>query len=178
MTMDRILDDFRSNIGNDLKREDLGTRVDLHNIKQKYNVMQNSKLHKSDTTIHNNKKALNMQEKFKEKAISLANKINNLKNNGHLKVALKKLNSIEAFIDATLNNDELPNNFNKKLNEPPNKTLNYKKCSSLQKNMKQEKVNVLVKPSQVETEHFDNVLLQKKYYILYCNENEHSYFKK
>jgi len=37
VTIGRILDDFRDNIGNNLKREDLITRVDLHNIKQKYN---------------------------------------------------------------------------------------------------------------------------------------------
>jgi len=34
VTMERILDDFRGNIGSNLKREDLITRADLHNIKQ------------------------------------------------------------------------------------------------------------------------------------------------
>ena len=41
-------------------------------------------------TLENNK-TINMQEQFKEKAISLANKINNIKNNEHLQEALKKI---------------------------------------------------------------------------------------
>ncbi|KAE9521927.1 hypothetical protein AGLY_017661 [Aphis glycines] len=70
-----------------------------------------------------NKKTINMQEQFKEKAISLANKINNIKNSKHLKQALKQLNSIEAFIDATSNNDETLEDFSKTINETPNKKL-------------------------------------------------------
>ncbi|XP_008179308.1 uncharacterized protein LOC103308155 [Acyrthosiphon pisum] len=51
VTMERILDDFRGNIGSNLKREDLITRADLHNIKQKYNItMQDGQLHKNDAT--------------------------------------------------------------------------------------------------------------------------------
>ena len=38
VTFKRILDDVRENIGNSLKREDLITRSDLHNIKQKNNL--------------------------------------------------------------------------------------------------------------------------------------------
>lgn len=178
MTIERILDDSKSNIGSDLKRENLVTRANLHNIKQNYNIiMQDGQLHKSGNTIYNNKKALNMQE-FKEKAISLTNKINNLKNNDHLKMSLKELNSIQVFIDTASNNDELPHDFSEQLNEPLNKKLNYKTHSFLQKNEKQENINELIKPSQVETEHFNNVLLQKKSYNLYCNQSEHSYFKK
>jgi len=49
--MERILDDFRGNIGSNLKREDLITRADLHNVKQKYNItMQDGQLHKNDAT--------------------------------------------------------------------------------------------------------------------------------
>jgi len=51
VTIGRILDDFRDNIGNNLKREDLITRADLHNIKQKYNInIQDGQLHKDDST--------------------------------------------------------------------------------------------------------------------------------
>ncbi|XP_050065173.1 uncharacterized protein LOC126554109 [Aphis gossypii] len=49
--MERILDDFRGNIGSNLKREDLITRADLHNVKQKYNItIQDGQLHKNDAT--------------------------------------------------------------------------------------------------------------------------------
>jgi len=49
--MERILDDFRGNIGSNLKREDLITRADLHNVKLKYNItMQDGQLHKNDAT--------------------------------------------------------------------------------------------------------------------------------
>ncbi|XP_060845994.1 uncharacterized protein LOC132925633 [Rhopalosiphum padi] len=51
VTMERILDDFRDNIGSNLKREDLITRADLHNVKQKYNItIQDGQLHKNDAT--------------------------------------------------------------------------------------------------------------------------------
>jgi len=49
--MDRILDDFRGNIRSNLKREDLITRADLHNIKQKYIItMQDGQFIKNDPT--------------------------------------------------------------------------------------------------------------------------------
>ncbi|KAF0707929.1 Transporter [Aphis craccivora] len=126
-----------------------------------------------------NKKTINMQEQFKEKAISLANKINNIKNSEHLKQALKQLNSIEAFIDAASNNDKTLEDFSKTINEPPNKKLKTQDTFfSTKKKKKQEKLNELSKPTRVETEHFNNILLQKKNYILSCDETEHSYFKK
>jgi len=51
VTIGRILDDFRDNIGNNLKSEDLITRADLHNIKQKYNInIQDGQLHKDEST--------------------------------------------------------------------------------------------------------------------------------
>ncbi|KAL4132488.1 hypothetical protein QTP88_009627 [Uroleucon formosanum] len=51
VTFKRILDDVRENIGNSLKREDLITRSDLHNIKQKYNLnLKDGQFHKSDAT--------------------------------------------------------------------------------------------------------------------------------
>ncbi|XP_029347989.1 uncharacterized protein LOC115034730 [Acyrthosiphon pisum] len=51
VTVGIILDDFRDNIGNNLKREDLITRADLHNIKHKYNItIQDGQLHKDDST--------------------------------------------------------------------------------------------------------------------------------
>ncbi|KAF0699155.1 MULE domain-containing protein, partial [Aphis craccivora] len=47
----KVLDDVRENIGNSLKREDLITRSDLHNIKQKYNLnLKDGQFHKSDAT--------------------------------------------------------------------------------------------------------------------------------
>ncbi|KAL4098407.1 hypothetical protein QTP88_023027 [Uroleucon formosanum] len=51
VTFKRILDDVRENIGNSLKREDLITRSDLHNIKQKYNLnLKGGQFYKSDAT--------------------------------------------------------------------------------------------------------------------------------
>jgi len=51
MTIGRILDDFRDNIGKNLKREDLITQADLHNNEQKYNInIQDGQLHKDDST--------------------------------------------------------------------------------------------------------------------------------
>ncbi|KAL5235762.1 hypothetical protein ACI65C_003172 [Semiaphis heraclei] len=51
VTIGRILDDFRDNIGSNLKREDLITRADLHNIKHKYNInIQDGQFHKDDCT--------------------------------------------------------------------------------------------------------------------------------
>ncbi|KAL5236474.1 hypothetical protein ACI65C_003884 [Semiaphis heraclei] len=83
--------------------------------------------HNNEIQVHiktlENKKTIYMQEQFKEKAISLANKINNITNNEHLQEALKKLNSIEAFIEATSNNDKTLIDFIKTINEPPNKKL-------------------------------------------------------
>ncbi|KAL5246013.1 hypothetical protein ACI65C_013421 [Semiaphis heraclei] len=52
VTMERKLDNVRGNIGSILKREDLITRADLHNIKQKYTItIQDGQLHKNDATI-------------------------------------------------------------------------------------------------------------------------------
>lgn len=119
-----------------------------------------------------------MQEQFKEKAISLANKINNIKNSEHLKQALKQLNSLEAFIDATSNNDETHEDFSKIVNEPPNKKLKTQDTFFSTKKKKQEKPNELIKPTRVETEQLNTILLKKKKYILSCDETEHSYFKK
>lgn len=51
VTIGRILNDFRNNIGSNLKIEDLINRADLHNIKQKYNIITHySQLHKVDAT--------------------------------------------------------------------------------------------------------------------------------
>lgn len=45
VTIGRILDNFRDNIGSNLKREDLITRADLHNINQKYNIITQKYMH-------------------------------------------------------------------------------------------------------------------------------------
>jgi len=94
--------------------------VDTVNTNFDATVSKDNEIQIHIKTLKNNN-TINIQEQFKEKAISLANKINNLKNNDHLKDALKKLSSLEAFIDATSNNDETPTDFNKTINEPPNK---------------------------------------------------------
>jgi len=53
VTFGKIIDNIRDNIDTNLNREDLVTRVDLHNIKCKYTsnlVLQDEQLHKNDTT--------------------------------------------------------------------------------------------------------------------------------
>lgn len=51
VTFDNILDDIRDNIDTNLNQEDLVTRVDLHNLKRRYNlVLQDGQLHKNDST--------------------------------------------------------------------------------------------------------------------------------
>lgn len=54
VTFGKILDNIRDNIDTNLNREDLITRVDLHNIKRRYNlVLQDGQLHKNDSTSVN-----------------------------------------------------------------------------------------------------------------------------
>lgn len=51
VTFERVLDNFRENIGVSLKREDLITRADLHNIKHKYNlILKDGQFHNNDAT--------------------------------------------------------------------------------------------------------------------------------
>lgn len=54
VTFGKILDNIRDNIDTNLNREDLVTRVDLHNIKRRYNLeLQDGQLHKNDSTSVN-----------------------------------------------------------------------------------------------------------------------------
>jgi len=51
VTMKKILDDFKNNIETNVKRENLITRADIYNIKQKYKIkVPESKLCKGDKT--------------------------------------------------------------------------------------------------------------------------------
>jgi len=126
-----------------------------------------------------NKKTINMQKKFKEKAISQANKISNIKNNEHLQEALKQLNSIEAFIDATSNNNETLIDFTKTINEPPNKKLKTQNTFYSIKKIKNRKHSMIYQ-NQLELKLKISIIYyyKKKNYILSCNETEHSYVKK
>lgn len=47
--MERILKDFRCNMGGSLKMEYFVTRADSHNVKHKFNItIQDGQLHKND----------------------------------------------------------------------------------------------------------------------------------
>ena len=54
VTFGKISDKISYNIDTNLNREDLVTRVDLHNIKRRYNLeLQDGQLHKNDSTSVN-----------------------------------------------------------------------------------------------------------------------------
>ncbi|KAL5245994.1 hypothetical protein ACI65C_013402 [Semiaphis heraclei] len=174
VTIGRILDDFRDNIGSNLKREDLITRADLHNIKHKYNInIQHGQFHKDNCTSVDI-----WVEQMKEQGENNPVQYYKKQEPDHLKEAIKKIDALNAFIDATSKQSAPNKEFIKVNNDPPNKKITTQKNFFSTKSKRKKPENDLSKPSELESNELRDTFLNKKFKILQEKDVEHSCFKK
>lgn len=128
-------------------------------------------------TLGNPKKDENIYAKFKEKATSMINKITSIQNPEHLKVAMQKLEALDAFIDVTSKETATSTEFIKTNSDPPNKKIMTQTNFYSTKNKRRKIENDLSKPSRLETRDLSDLFLNKKLNVLKEHDVEHSYYK-
>jgi len=74
-------------------------------------------------TFRNLKNDENIYAKFNEKATSIINKITSIQNPEYLKVAMQKLEALDAFIDVASKETVTGTEFIKTNSDPPNKKI-------------------------------------------------------
>lgn len=212
VTINKILENLRDNIGTDLKRENLITRTDVHNIKFKFNniAIQDDQFYENDSwlseelqtttqvitelnslevasenkieahvnSLENLKNNKNVYYKFKEKALSIINKIHLIENSEHLKEAMQKLNSLDVFIDTISNKFKTNNELRKYTCDPPNKKITEQTNFYSAQNRRTKNINKLSIPSRIKTKNLSNIFLKKKLEIIKESNKEHCYCKK
>jgi len=128
-------------------------------------------------TLKNTNENENLYEIFKKKALSTVNKIHLIEDSDHLKEAIKKIDALNAFIDATSKQSAPSKEFIKTNNDPTNKKIIPQNNFFSTKSKRKKPENDLFKPSELESNDLRDTFLNKKLKILQEKDVEHSYFK-
>jgi len=116
----KLLEDLTSNLLTTYPTPETDADVILTSTKtNKQSETEELEVHMK--TLGNSKKDENIYAKFKEKATSMVNKITSIQNLEHLKVAMQKLEALDAFIDVTSKETATGTEFIKTNSDPPNK---------------------------------------------------------